>query len=147
MKTLGWWMLRGAMAALFAYAGIMKALDPAQFAVELHNYRLLPSALVPALAYYVPWLELVCAAGLIHAATRPGAWLLIAALSLTFAVFVTSAWIREIDMACGCFGGEGRTLDAVTVGRTAVILLAAGMGMLGDRTEPAPGLASDEVRD
>ena len=147
MKTAGWWVLRITIAVLFAYAGIIKAFDPAQFATELHAYRLLPAPLVPALAYYVPWLEIVCAAGLIARVSRPGAWLLIAGLALVFTLFVTSAWIRGIDMTCGCFGGGGQTIDATSVGRTVLILAAAGVGLLWDRSRPAPGGPQTGVRD
>lgn len=129
-------VLRVAVAAVFAYAGAVKTLDPGLFAVELANYRLLPAPAVPALAYYLPWLELIAAAALFSGRLRAGAWLVLAALATGFAVFVTSAWIRGLDVSCGCFGGGGRPIDGLVALRTGLVLAAAGTGLLFDR--PAP---------
>lgn len=140
----GVWLLvlRLAVAALFLYAGAAKAPDPGRFATELANYRLLPATAVPALAYYLPWLELVAAGALFSGRLRPGAWLVLAALAAGFAVFVTSAWIRGLDVTCGCFGGGGRPIDGVVVLRTSLVLAATGAGLLRDhpkRPSPPPG--------
>lgn len=142
MKRAAVLLLRVSIAALFAYAGIAKALDPGAFAVELGNYRLLPALAEPSLAYYVPWLEIVCAAALFARPFRAGAWLVLAGLAAAFVVFVTSAWIRGIDVSCGCFGGGGRPIDALTVARTALVLTATCAGFALDR--PRCGSAGTE---
>ncbi len=133
----GMLVLRVAVAAVFAYAGAVKALDPGAFAVELANYRLLPALAIPALAYYLPWLELVAAGALFAGRLRAGAWLLLAALAAGFAIFVTSAWIRGLDVACGCFGGGGRPIDGLVVLRTGLVLAATGAGLRFDHPAPA----------
>jgi putative oxidoreductase len=108
----------------------------------------LPSALplvvlafVPALlALYVPWLEAACAGGLMFAAWRRGAWLIAWGLSLGFCVFVTSAWLRGLDVTCGCFGGtSARPLEGLTVARTVILLAIATAGFTCDRESPSPG--------
>lgn len=133
------WILRGGLAGVLAYAGIAKALDPAQFALELENYRFLPSMLTPALALYVPWLEIACAGGLLHAAWRRGAWLIALGLCIGFWVFVLSAWMRGLDVTCGCLGGASASpLTGLTVLRTSLLLAVAAVGFLCDRDEPAP---------
>lgn len=131
-------ILRGVIAGLLAAGGLAKAGDPAQFAVELTNYRLLPPSFSPALALYLPWLELVCALGLLSAALRRGAWLLAVALGFGFVVFVSSAWLRGLDLSCGCLGGlSSGTIDDVTVTRTAAFFALAITGFMGDRTTVA----------
>ncbi len=134
------WVLRVVVASMLAYAGVAKALDPAQFAEELANYRLLPPLLVPPLALYVPWLEAVCAGGLLFAAWRRGAWLIALGLCLGFCVFVTSAWLRGLDVTCGCLGGmSARPLDGLTVARTVILLTVATIGFTCDRDASSPG--------
>jgi hypothetical protein len=53
------------LAAVFIYAGAVKALDPVQFASDIDNYKILPWPVSVALAFYLPWLEILCALGLV----------------------------------------------------------------------------------
>ena len=64
-RAVGVWVLRIALAALFAYAAIPKLLDPAEFAASIQNYRAVPESVVGHIALFVPVFELVIAVGLI----------------------------------------------------------------------------------
>jgi uncharacterized membrane protein YphA (DoxX/SURF4 family) len=92
------------LGAVFIYAGAAKALDPAAFAAAVDGYRLLPYPAVAVLAVYLPWLEIACGLGLFWPSTRLGALSLLFALCLVFAAAIASAWIRDLDISCGCFG-------------------------------------------
>jgi putative oxidoreductase len=92
------------LGAVFAYAGAAKALNPAAFAVAIDAYRLLPHPMVAALALYLPWIEISCAVGLFTPRVRTGALSLLFVLCVVFAVAIASAWIRDLDISCGCFG-------------------------------------------
>lgn len=116
------------LAAAFFYAGILKLRDPAQFGTELENYRLLPAAWAHAAAYFVPLLEVVVAFGLIIKPYRLGAWLLSIALGAAFTFFVSSAWMRGLDITCGCFGSSSTHVGPLTAARAAAIFLFAGFG-------------------
>src|SRR5437773_12042740 len=48
------------VAGVFIYAGALKALDPGLFASDIVNYKLPPWPISVALAFYLPWLEIVC---------------------------------------------------------------------------------------
>ena len=96
-----------AVGALFVYAGVMKALDPAQFAGDIANYRILPWPAAATLALYLPWLEIFCGGALIFRRLHPGAPLILIALCLVFLGALASAKIRGLDIACGCFGHTG----------------------------------------
>jgi len=95
------------LAAAFLYAGSIKALDPAAFALAIDNYRLLPYPLAAALALYLPWLEIACASGLFWPRLRLGALAVLVALCFVFGAAITSAVLRDLDIGCGCFGGDG----------------------------------------
>ena len=93
--------------ALFMYAGALKALDPAQFALDIANYRLIPWPAGAALALYLPWLEILCGTALVFRRLVPGTPLILAALCLVFLAALASAKIRGLDISCGCFGHAG----------------------------------------
>jgi putative oxidoreductase len=97
--------LRGVLAAILAYAGVAKVLDPARFVADLDNYRLVPAIVAYGAGLLVPWVEIASAAALLIRPLRLGGWLLAFLLGAGFAVFVGSAWLRGLDISCGCFGG------------------------------------------
>ena len=119
-------VLRVALGALFVYAGVMKLRDVSGFIDEIANYRLLP-VLAPILGNTLPTIEIVT--GLVLALAR-GTWraaaaLLVTALMAVFTVAVTSAWLRGIDVRCGCFGTGGGPIGPLTVARDAALLVAS----------------------
>jgi len=79
-----WRILDFVAGGIFIYAGVIKALDPVQFANDIDNYKLLPWPVSVALAFYLPWL--------------------LALLILVFTLATTAAKVRGLDITCGCFG-------------------------------------------
>lgn len=117
MRTLRW-----LLAALFVVTGALKTIDPVATAQSITNYHLLPAALVPLTALYVPWLEIACGIALLTPRLHRGGWLLALLLSEAFLVFTVSALVRGLDISCGCFGTSQRgslpwvaLLDAVMI--------------------------------
>jgi uncharacterized membrane protein YphA (DoxX/SURF4 family) len=104
-----------AVGGIFVYAGILKALDPAQFAADIANFQLLPWPACAALALYLPWLEIVCGTALIVRRMRVAAALVLSVLCVVFLIALASAKARGLDIACGCFGtgGSGHLLRAL----------------------------------
>ncbi|MBC7853027.1 MAG: DoxX family protein [Pirellulaceae bacterium] len=101
-------MLAGGVSALFIYAGANKALDPAAFAFDVQNYRVLPWLPSVFVALYLPWLEIVCGAALIPRRSDRAALWLLTGMMLVFLGALLSARVRGIDIACGCFGSSGK---------------------------------------
>ena len=98
-------LLRMIVGGVFIYAGAIKAIDPAQFAKDVDNYRLLPStAAVAAVALYLPWLEILAGTALAAGVWHRGASLLIGGMLIAFIIALVSAWARGLDINCGCFG-------------------------------------------
>ena len=95
------------LAGVWLWAGLAKAADPLVAERAVRAYQLVPEMLVKPVAWGLPFMEIGLGALLaIGIATRT-----IAAISLAlFGVFIAavgSAWVRGIQIACGCFGGGG----------------------------------------
>ncbi len=97
-------LLRLVIGATFIYAGVVKALSPIRFTSDIHNYRLLPWSMAVALAFYLPWLEIVCGLALLLGRFYRAAVAILLALTIIFIVASAAARIRGIDISCGCFG-------------------------------------------
>jgi rhodanese-related sulfurtransferase/uncharacterized membrane protein YphA (DoxX/SURF4 family) len=123
---------RWAMAAVFVYAGALKIADPAGFARDIANYRILPEALVPLAALALPVLELAVGLCLAARLWHPGAAVALNAMLIAFLGALVAAMARGLDIQCGCFG------SAVASGSMAGDLLrdlgflCAGVLLLGD---------------
>ncbi len=99
-ERLGRW----ALAAIFLAAAIPKVLDPSGFAADISHYALLPDVLVNPLAVVLPWIEAVGALALLSGFAAEGAILLINALLVVFLGAMGQAFVRGLDINCGCFG-------------------------------------------
>jgi len=120
------------MAGLLLWAGATKLAQPEAFAETLFRFRLVSPALCWAGAWLVPSLELAAGLGLLWRGTRRGAWLLACLLSAGFAAFVFSAWIRGLDVSCGCFGPSTTPVGILDAARTLGLLALAVAGARKD---------------
>ena len=96
----------------------------------MQHYQILPYAASVALAFYLPFLEIVCAAALWSRRWERGALALLSAMTLVFIAALASAWMRGLNIHCGCFGSEtaGKAAIATAIGRDMLIL--AGLAIL-----------------
>ena len=98
------WVLRVLLGAVLAAAGAAKAFQPQTFAVEVDRFQLTPWWLSVLLSYFLPWFEIVTAIALLCRPLYLGALLAVSGLGMLFAIAVGSAWLRGLDISCGCFG-------------------------------------------
>lgn len=124
-------LARVGLAALFLFAGMMKLQNPSAFAEEIENYRLLSRPLTVVAAYLVLWLEILTAIALLSKPLRLGGWLISVVLAAGFTVFVFSAWIRGLDISCGCFGSSSGAVGIGAASRATGILAVAIAGCCG----------------
>jgi len=121
-------ILELALGLAFVAAGILKVVDPGEFALTLAKLRLLPPFLVGAAAILLPWVEII--AGLALFVTRryrdAAAWLLLGLLAVFTAVLI-AGMIRGSAGSCGCFGSGVAFLNRPDVGlvRNALLIGAA----------------------
>jgi putative oxidoreductase len=99
-----WRIVDFIVAGIFIYAGVLKAIDPVQFASDIDNYKILPWPVSVALAFYLPWLEIFCALGLVFRFFYRGALSILTALIVVFTLATIAAKVRGLDITCGCFG-------------------------------------------
>jgi len=99
-----WRSLAFIIGAIFIYAGVIKALDPVQFANDIDNYKILPWTIGVGLAFYLPWLEMFCGLALISRFFYGGALAVLTGLTSVFLVATVAAKVRGLDITCGCFG-------------------------------------------
>ncbi len=122
------------IAAVFIYAGAIKALDPVQFAHDIDNYKMLPWTVGVGLAFYLPWLEIFCGLALIVRRLYLGGLSILTALISVFLVATIAAKVRGLDITCGCFGHASQhgnfsahlTLDLLLLGALIILLLRSG---------------------
>jgi len=104
VKSLIWRIVDFIIAAIFIYAGVLKALDPVQLAHDIDHYKILPWIVGVGLAFYLPWLEIFCGLALVFRLFYRGALSILTALVVVFLVATIAAKSRGLDITCGCFG-------------------------------------------
>jgi uncharacterized membrane protein YphA (DoxX/SURF4 family) len=126
-----WRILDFLLAGVFIFAGLSKMFDldpvladlmhlrfgdalvhfqqlsvasPVEFASGIDNFKLVPWPVSVGLAFYLPWLEVFCALGLMFRLLYRGALTLLIILIVVFTLAITAAKVRGLDITCGCFG-------------------------------------------
>jgi putative oxidoreductase len=126
-----WRILDFVVAGVFIFAGLTKIFDldhwisdlqhlqfasaladlrnlllanPVEFASGIDNFKILPWPVSVALGFYLPWLEILCALGLVFRFLYRGALTLLIMLMAVFTLAITAAKVRGLDITCGCFG-------------------------------------------
>jgi uncharacterized membrane protein YphA (DoxX/SURF4 family) len=111
------------VGVIFLFAALPKIGDMGSFALQIHNYRMIPVALENVMAVTLPWIELVIALALLLGIYARSGAVLSAGLMGVFLVAIGQAVARGLDIDCGCFG----TTDATEVG---FVKLAEDVGLL-----------------
>jgi uncharacterized membrane protein YphA (DoxX/SURF4 family) len=132
-----WRILDVALGGVFIYAGALKALDPVRFAHDIDNYKILPWSIAAALAFYLPWLEILCGVALIVRRFYLGGLSILTALILIFIGATIAAKARGLDITCGCFGhasqhwsfGQHMAVDVALLIVTILLLARAATGL------------------
>src|SRR6267378_5837771 len=103
MKII-WHIIDLIVGGIFVYAGVLKVLDPVQFANDIDNYKSLPWFISVRLAFYLPWLEILCGLALIFRFFYRGGLSILIGLIAVFMGATIAAKMRGLDITCGCFG-------------------------------------------
>ncbi len=94
------------VGGLFVYASIHKILDPADFAVSIRNYMIIPLEWSNIAALALPWIEVTAGSFLILGIqTRPSA-LLTTGMMAVFVGAMMYAYSIGLDIDCGCFSSS-----------------------------------------
>jgi putative oxidoreductase len=118
------------IGGVFIYAGVIKALDPIGFANDIDNYKILPWAIGVRLAFYLPWLEILCGLALIARRLYLGGLSILTALISIFIVATVAAKVRGLDITCGCFGHASKDWSFTSHLAVDLLLLSAVLFLL-----------------
>ena len=105
-------ILGGAIERFTRDIGIDKIVGPPpgagldRFTRDVGNYQLVGPPLDAIAAYTVPWFEVVAGLCLLIGILRRGAILTVAGMVCVFAFCIGWAWVRQLDISCGCHGGD-----------------------------------------
>lgn len=102
--------LRVCLGCWFVYSGGFKVFASGldRFTRDIANYRLVSAPFDAVAAYTVPWFEIVAGLCLMLGFFRKGAILTLAALVCVFSFCIGWAWVHQLDISCGCHGGDGK---------------------------------------
>jgi len=148
--------LRWLFGLLFVFAAVSKIANPTRFyAEELLAYQLpLPGVLIQLAAIALPWFELLLGLSLLAHFWTETSMTLTFAIYIIFTIATGQAWLRGLDIACGCFdlsiigfpAGSPTTLflESARFGFFRNIVLTAGAlyGMRATGGSPAPSPSS-----
>ena len=126
------------VAGIFIYAGALKAFDPVQFASDIDNYKILPWPISVAVAFYLPWVEIFCALGLIFRFLYRGALSILTASIVVFTLATIAAKVRGLDITCGCFGHASQHWSFPAHLSTNLAILAALVALLVSNRSAKP---------
>ena len=130
-----WRIVAILIGAVFIYAGVIKVLDPVGFAGDIENYKILPWPIGVRLAFYLPWLEIICGFALVFRRFYGGALVILLGLVVVFIGATVAAKARGIDITCGCFGHASKDLS-FTWHMVLDLALLSGVIALFVRTHP-----------
>ena len=129
-SNIFWRILDFILAGIFIYSGVLKAFGPVQFASDIDNYKILPWPVSVALAFYLPWLEIFCALGLVFRLLYRGALSILSASIVVFTLATIAAKVRGLDITCGCFGHASQNWSFPSHLATNLAILAALLALL-----------------
>lgn len=114
------------VGGIFVYASIDKIINPEAFARVIHNYRLLPPIAINAFAIILPWIELTAGVCLMLGFKYRSANLVIFLMTIVFVAALGSAYIRGINLNCGCFSTAATTKSNLLARIIEDLLIIAG---------------------
>ena len=136
MKRYLWRVVAIIIGGLFIYAGVVKAIDPAELARDIDNYKMLPWQASVWVGLYLPWLEILCGLALVVRVLYRGSVFVLTALMALFIVITIIARMRGLDISCGCFGHASKYLTFAWH-LTLDFLLLGGLVLLWKNSAPS----------
>lgn len=100
-------LARLGLAAVWIWSGLVKALNPVDFRFAVTAYDLLPTDIVRPFALTLPIVEIVLGLLLLAGIATRAVAVASALLLLVLIAAIVSAWARNLQIDCGCFGGGG----------------------------------------
>jgi len=98
-------VLRCLLGTVFVWAGVVKVWGPVNFLVSIYGYEMyLPETLSRITVVVLPWIEILAGIAIISGIWLEAGLILSTLMLAAFLVFTGQAWLRGLDISCGCFG-------------------------------------------
>ena len=117
--------IRFLIGGLFIYAGLGNIMAPLEFAVAIRNYDLVPLWSIGIIAATLPWVEVLAGLGLVLGVRIKACSLIISSLLVVFILIIIIAYLRGLDVECGCFRGVDRKVGPLVIIEDLLMLLGA----------------------
>ena len=130
------YVLASLFIGVLLLSGYHKVLYPADFALTVFRFHLLPDAVVNAAALYFPWLEIVCGVCLLLIpGYRVAALWTALVLLVVFSVGIAVILLRGSAINCGCFSSSplAKPMDGLSIARNVGLILLAVMALAASR--------------
>jgi uncharacterized membrane protein YphA (DoxX/SURF4 family) len=126
--------IRVYLGMVFILASLYKIAEPAEFALSIATYGILPLELINLMAICLPWIEVIVGFTLIVGFWTRASALVIAGMMIMFMVALVIALAKGLSLSCGCFASAeaGDEISYLTLIRDTVWLLAAGYVLVFD---------------
>ena len=103
-------LIRVILGGLLLWAAATKLTHPAVFFSALLEYGLpLPEIFFRLVAAILPWFEVFCGVALLIDGWAETVRPVVTVLFAVFVVMLGQAWLRGLDLNCGCFGSSARS--------------------------------------
>ena len=96
-------LARGLLAVTFIWAAVHKIVHPADFALNVATYQVLPLPLINLMAIGLPWVEAVVGITLIAGFWTRESALVTVGMNIMFVVAILLTMSRGEEIMCGCF--------------------------------------------
>ncbi len=117
-------VVRLALAAIFLLSALGKLIDINVYSVHaVYEFNILPESIARIFGLVLPFIELICALGLLFGILTRLSALGIGLLSVSFFAAKGIILLRGQDLICGCFGPITSTLASVSIYADPPILL------------------------
>lgn len=125
-------ILRLLVGGVFVYAGITKVQQPLNFADSIATFQVIPTQLINILAIALPPFEIIVGVMLIIGWKVRLAAFAIFILTVIFAIALSQALTRGLEVDCGCFGSGKPSVwkTWASLGRD-ILLIAASVWIYG----------------
>jgi hypothetical protein len=112
------------VGATFLLSSFGKLVNIREYSVaRVYNYQILPNSIAIAFGWALPFIELLCALGLICGVLTRLSALGFATLSASFFLVKAVLLMRGVDFDCGCFGAVVSTVASVSIYMDPFLLL------------------------
>ncbi|MGH2916130.1 MAG: MauE/DoxX family redox-associated membrane protein [Solirubrobacteraceae bacterium] len=118
-------LLRVVVATVFLRSGAVKALNLADFRRAVHNYQLLPSSMIGAVARGLPAAELLVGVLLLLGIELRVVGIAVALMLVVFCVAIAINLLRGRTISCGCSGSVASDISWGHVIGNCVLAIAA----------------------